>query len=70
MPAAPPLAFVNARLVDPEAGTESFGGVLVRHGVIAALGPAVTAAGLPEGTRAVDCRGDVVAPGLIDMGAL
>ena len=64
-----PLALVNARLIDPHAGTEAPGGVLVRDGVIAACGAAVTAADLPEATRVIDCRGDVVAPGLIDMGA-
>jgi len=64
-----PLALVNARLVDPEAGRESWGGVLVMGDAIADLGPGVTAAQAPEGAQIVDCAGDVVAPGLVDMRA-
>ncbi len=63
----PPLALVNARLVDPAALTDRRGGVLVLDGTIADVGEAVRAGGLPEGTRAIDCGGDVVAPGLIDL---
>ncbi len=63
------LALVNARLVDPAAGTQSTGGVLIEQGYIRQVGPNVTASSLPGQVRAVDCRGDVVAPGLIDMHA-
>ncbi len=45
------------------------GGVLVVEGRIAGLGGAVTAASAPAEARIVDCAGDVVAPGLIDMRA-
>jgi dihydroorotase len=62
-----PLALVNALLVDPRAGTEMRGGVLVIDGVIRAVGPQVRPADLPAGAQIVDCAGDVVAPGLIDM---
>ena len=65
----PPIALVNARLVDPARETEVRGGVFVRDGVIAGVGPEVTRAQLPEGTRIIDCAGDVVAPGLVDMRA-
>jgi dihydroorotase len=58
---------VNARLVDPASGVETQGGLLVLDGRIADFGPALTAASAPEGAHVVDCRGDVVAPGLIDM---
>src|SRR6202789_520996 len=64
-----PLALVNARLIDPAAERESFGGVFVVEGRIAGLGPAVTAASAPADARIVDCAGDVVAPGLVDMRA-
>ena len=62
-----PIALVNARLVDPASGRETSGGVLVSDGRIAGLGGAVTAASAPEGARVIDCAGDVVAPGFIDM---
>ncbi len=64
-----PLALLDARLVDPEAGTEARGGVLMRDGVIQAIGREVTRGALPDGCAIVDCAGDVVAPGLIDMRA-
>lgn len=63
------LALVNARLVDPVAGTETMGGVLIEQGTIRRIGAEVTAANLPQLCRAIDCRGDVVAPGLVDMHA-
>ena len=37
------IALLGARLVDPARGTESGGGVLVRDGMIAAIGPEITA---------------------------
>src|SRR5271156_4673423 len=64
-----PLALVNARLIDPAAERESFGGVLVVEGKIAGLGAAVPAASPPADALIVDCAGDVVAPGLTDMRA-
>ncbi len=63
------LALLNARLVDPAAGTERRGGVLVERGVIVGVGADVTAANLAGHVRTIDCAGDVVAPGLIDMHA-
>jgi dihydroorotase len=64
-----PLALVNARLIDPARERESFGGVLVIDGMIADAGPGVSAASAPPEARIVDCDGDVVCPGLIDMRA-
>jgi dihydroorotase len=63
----PPLLLQNARLVDPATGSETLGGLLTLDGRIADLGPGATFA--PEGARVIDCGGDVVAPGLIDMQA-
>jgi dihydroorotase len=64
-----PILFVNARLIDPARGSETRGGLLVRDGRIADLGPGLTADSAPGGARVIDCRGDVLAPGLIDMQA-
>ncbi|MCW6506821.1 dihydroorotase [Lichenifustis flavocetrariae] len=64
-----PLALVNARLIDPEQLTEARGGVLVRDGVIMALGAGVSAGALPGDVKVVDCHGDCVSPGLIDLRA-
>jgi dihydroorotase len=64
-----PCALINARLVDPASGLETNGGVLIIGGLIAGLGGAVTRDSAPAEARIVDCAGDVVAPGLIDMRA-
>ena len=64
-----PIALVNARLVDPAKGVEMHGGVFARDGFIVAVGADVTAQSVPSDVRIVDCGGDVVAPGLIDMQA-
>src|SRR5215813_4468376 len=69
MPSAPPIALINARLIDPVQETETRGGLIVIDGLIAGVGPKVTRAQLPAEASIVDCRGDVVSPGLIDMRA-
>jgi dihydroorotase len=67
--AAPPIALLNARLVDPERETETRGGLVVIDGLIAGVGAAVTREQVPTDARIVDCKGDVVSPGLVDMRA-
>jgi len=65
----PPLqertAFINARLLDPETERDEPGGLLVAEGEIADVGPHLRR-NAPEGAKVVDCRGCVLAPGLID----
>jgi len=60
------ILFKNARLIDPAADREERGGLLVRDGVIQAVGPQVTDA---ADAQVIDCAGQVLAPGLIDMRA-
>ena len=67
MPQSQPLALINARLIDPAAGTQTRGGVFMEDGVILEVGAKVTKAEVGSRTRVVDCGGDVVCPGLIDM---
>ena len=69
MPHPRPIAFLDARLIDPAEMRESRGGALVVDGRIAALGEGVTRQAVPADARLIDCEGDVVAPGLIDMRA-
>ena len=69
MPSHRPIALLNARLIDPAEAREGRGGALVVDGRIAALGPTVTKESAPPDARLIDCEGDVVAPGLIDMRA-
>ncbi|WP_425374925.1 dihydroorotase [Methylobacterium segetis] len=63
-----PLLLSNARLIDPAAGREGPGAILVREGRIADIVWGTTPPA-PEGAEVVDCAGHVLAPGLIDMRA-
>lgn len=60
------ITFLNARLIDPASGKDEPGGLLVRDGVIADMGPHLRR-NAPEGTQVIDCRGHVLCPGLVDM---
>ena len=60
-------AFLNARLVDPASGLDAPGGLLVEDGRIADFGPRLFQDGRPADAEIVDCKGRVLAPGLIDM---
>jgi len=59
-------AFINARLVDPATDRDQPGGLLVVEGEIADLGPHLRR-NAPEDAEVIDCKGHVLAPGLIDM---
>lgn len=63
------LLLFNARLVDPASGRDMRGGVVTRDGVVVEIGDSVRQADAPDGARVIDCAGDIVAPGLIDMQA-
>lgn len=60
------FTFLNARLIDPGTGKDEPGGLLVRDGIIADMGPHLRRNAL-ENTRVIDCRGHVLCPGLVDM---
>tara|TARA_R110000868_G_scaffold104411_2_gene287498 strand:+ start:3370 stop:4656 length:1287 start_codon:yes stop_codon:yes gene_type:complete len=59
--------FINARLLDPASGLDVTGNLLVKDGKIADLGPTLFNDTIPDGIEIVDCRGQVLCPGLIDM---
>lgn len=57
------ILLTNARLIDPEAQTETEGSLLIDNGLIAGRdGPA------PEGATVIDCGGKCLAPGIVDWG--
>lgn len=58
--------FINARVIDPASNRDEPGGILVVDGVIAEVG-AHLRRNAPEGAEVIDCKGHVLAPGLIDM---
>jgi dihydroorotase len=65
MPANRPILFANARVIDPSTGSDERASVLVRDGRIEDVGAIQHAAE----AQTMDCEGQVLAPGLIDMRA-
>jgi dihydroorotase len=64
-----PILLANARIVDPSRDLDMVGDLLIADGVIREAKKGIGAAGVPEGTDVVDCRGKLIAPGLVDMRA-
>ncbi len=61
------IAYVNARLLDPVTGLDTPGALLSDGGVIADMGPRLFNDGRPSGATVVDCDGQCLAPGLVDI---
>ena len=61
------IAYINARLLDPESGLDALGALLTEGAQIADLGPGLFADGVPQGIETVDCGGHCLSPGLVDM---
>ncbi|MFG1462866.1 dihydroorotase [Xanthobacter sp. DSM 24535] len=64
-----PVVLANARIIDPSRGSDFHGDVLIVDGRIEDTAFGLASAGIPDGAELVDCRGAIVAPGLIDMRA-
>ena len=62
-----PIAFINARLVDPETRYDGAGALVVQGGVIADVVKKPSLGKLSADIRVVDCNGAMLAPGLVDI---
>jgi dihydroorotase len=62
-----PLAFINARLVDPESGYDGPGALRVEGGLIDEVIPGAAPAALSFDHEIIDCGGAMLAPGLVDL---
>jgi dihydroorotase len=56
----------NATLIDPEAGTEEIGSLLIKDKVISEVGAKISFAS--DEVELIDCRGKYLAPGIVDIG--
>lgn len=61
------IAYVNARLLDPASDLDAMGALLTENESIADFGPALFKGGVPSGIEVIDCEGQCLAPGLVDM---
>jgi dihydroorotase len=64
-----PILLADARIVDPSRDLDFVGDLLLADGLIRDAKRGIHASGVPEGTEIIDCRGKLLAPGLIDMRA-
>src|SRR5258708_37902621 len=64
-----PVLLANAHILDPSRDLDIDGDLLLADGVIREATRGIGAAGVPENTEVIDCKGKTVAPGLIDMRA-
>jgi len=64
-----PILLANARIVDPSRDLDFPGDLLIAEGIVREAKKGIGAAGVPEGTEVIDCRGKLIAPGLVDMRA-
>src|SRR5439155_1434151 len=64
-----PILLANARILDPSRDLDIDGDLLIADGVIREAKRGIGAAGVPEATEVIDCKGKLVAPGLVDMRA-
>jgi len=62
-----PIAFVNARLVDPESRYDGPGSLVVQGGTIADVTKKPSLGKLSDDVRVIDCNGALLAPGLVDI---
>ncbi|MGB7262894.1 MAG: dihydroorotase, partial [Albidovulum sp.] len=58
------IVLQNARLIDPEALTETTGSLLIENGQIIDIGDVKA----PKGATIIDCGGKCLAPGIVDLG--
>src|SRR6195256_116728 len=64
-----PILLANARILDPSRDLDIEGDLLLADGIVREAKRGIGGAGVQENTEVIDCRGKVVAPGLIDMRA-
>lgn len=61
--------FTNARLIDPDTGTEMLGALLIESGSIKQVFTGNAAnTDLPRADETIDCNGRCLAPGIVDLG--
>ena len=56
----------NLRIIDPSQDMDEQGSIIIKDGMIAAIGAKAAKQGAPEGAEIIDCGGLIAMPGLVD----
>ena len=62
-----PIAYINSRLIDPSSNLDTKGGIIVQGRNIIDIGPHLLNPELSEEIDVIDCKGHILAPGLVDI---
>jgi len=60
-------AYINARLIDPESKLDVIGSLLSEGDKIIDFGESLFNDGVPENIETIDCEGNILCPGLLDI---
>ena len=60
--------FTNVRLIDPDAGTVTYGAITISKGIISQVSDNKTNPFRGETGNVIDCHGKYIAPGIVDIG--
>ncbi len=62
------IAYINARLIDPESNLDEVGSLLTQGDKIVDFGSKLFAGGVPDNIdEIIDCEGNILCPGLLDI---
>jgi len=61
------IAFINARIVDPDSGLDGLGELIVHNKLIKDVGRNLLNGSIPEDHLIINCKNNILCPGLIDM---
>ena len=61
------IALCNARILDPYSGLDIIGGIIVENGAIKDLGSHIKLSEISDDFEKIDCGGNLLTPGLIDI---
>ena len=61
------VAYTNARLIDPASKLDVKGGLLTDGNKIVDFGAKIFHDGTPDGAEVIDCKGNILCPGLLDI---
>ena len=67
VPQGKKVAYINARIIDPDSGLDINGQLLTDGRNIADIGESLFGSNVPDSVEVVDCNGKILMPGIVDI---